>query len=229
MRLSTARPPIVDEPLTQFFASDGRIGLLYGNASLTRVALYGITLAAVNDHAVWVLDGANSFDAYFVACLARGWNHPPESILSRVQLSRAFTCYQLSESITRRLPMALAHPKQEAAGKANVRFQLRHPGASVFCIGLLETFYDEDVPITDAVRLLRSVNASLTELARQGHSIFITAREPNDQSIHQSSSRPNERIVLMNLLIAAATHIQRIDVVAENKSTVPTQLALIVA
>lgn len=99
----------------------------------------------------------------------------------------------------------------------------------MFCIGLLETFYDEDVPITDAVRLLKSVIASLTELARQGHTIFITAREPHNQATHQRNGQPNERIVLMNLLKAAATHTQRIDVVTENKSAAPTQLALIVA
>ena len=48
MRLSTACAPRVAEPLSQFFARDGRIGLLYGNASPTRLALSGITLAAVN-------------------------------------------------------------------------------------------------------------------------------------------------------------------------------------
>lgn len=228
MHLSTARLQIVAEPLSQF-ASDGRIGLLYGNSSLTRIALYGITLAAVNNHDVWALDGANSFDAYFVARLARRWNHAPESILSRIQLSRAFTCYQLSESIARRLPMALVHPRQGTANTARTRLESRQCSASVFCIGLLETFYDEDVPITDAVRLLKSVIASLTELARQGHTILITAREPHNQAARQSSARPNERIMLMNMLKAAATHTQRIDVVTENKSAVPTQLALIAA
>jgi hypothetical protein len=34
MRLSTDHPPTVEEPLRRFFASDGKIGLLYGNAPL---------------------------------------------------------------------------------------------------------------------------------------------------------------------------------------------------
>jgi hypothetical protein len=107
MRLSADRPRIIAEPLSRFFASDGKIGLLYGSAPLTRFALYSITVAAVARHDVWVLDGGNWFDAYFVARLARKWSIAPEIVLSRIRLSRAFTCYQMSELITRRLGSAI--------------------------------------------------------------------------------------------------------------------------
>jgi hypothetical protein len=71
------------EPLNQFFSLDGRIGLLYGASSLTRFALYGVTRAVIANHDAWVVDSANSFDAYFVARLARDWNYAPEALLAR--------------------------------------------------------------------------------------------------------------------------------------------------
>jgi hypothetical protein len=213
MRLSADRPRIIAEPPSRFFASDGKIGLLYGSAPLTRFALYSITVAAVARHDVWVLDGGNSFDAYFVARLARQWHHAPESILARIHLSRAFTCYQMNELITRRLSTAIRP----------------FPPATIVCLGFLETFCDEDVPMADAVRLLKSVLARLTELAHQGHTIFVTTREPQSHAMHPNTARPNERIVLMNLLRAAATHSRRVAIVAPHTTAAPTQLALIAA
>ena len=73
-----------------------QIALLYGTANLTRLALYGIAHVAAEQRNVWVLDGGNSFDAYFVARLARSWSIAPETILSHIRLSRAFICYQMS-------------------------------------------------------------------------------------------------------------------------------------
>lgn len=228
MRLSTPPPQNLEEPLGGFFASDGKIGLLYGNAPLTRVALYGITLAAVANHAVWVIDGANSFDAYFVARLARSWNHAPESILSRIHLSRSFTCYQLTESITRRLTLAPAKSTHEKPGKLGADSQLPCHSTTIFCIGLLDTFYDEDVPMADAVRLLRSIIASLTGMAQSGHTVFITAREPRQPVMQMGAARPGGRRVLMNLLIESATLMKRIDWLNDKATApVPTQLKLI--
>ena len=207
MRLLMDRPQALAEPWRRFFARDGGIGLLYGNAPLTRLALYGITLAAMTPREVWVLDGANSFDAYLVARWARQWQPAPEALLARIHLARAFTCYQMSELIIRKLGAAL---------------QPFSP-ATIVGLGFLETFYDEDVPLTDAVRLLQSVLARLTELVQQGHTVLLTAREL------PSHARPSERSGLMNLLKAAATHTWRVDVITPPPSPVPTQWPLIVA
>ncbi len=230
MRMSPSHPQNVEEPLGGFFASDGKIGLLYGNAPLTRVALYGITLAAVANHAVWVVDGANSFDPYFIARLARGWNYAPESVLARIRLSRAFTCYQLTESITRRLTVTPAKPPREGLSKLRADVQSPRYSTTLFCVGLLDTFYDEDVPLTDAVRLLRSIIAGLTGLAQNGHTVFITAREPRQLTLRKGAARPEDRRVLMNLLLEAATHAKRIDSLSDKPTApVPTQLKLIAA
>jgi len=230
MFLTTPHLQNVDDSLSRFFASDGKIGLLYGNAPLTRLAMYGITSAAVTHRSVWVVDGANSFDAYFVARLARRWNYAPNSILSRIHLSRAFTCYQLTESITRRLDIAIQKPGPVSPSKPDFDSKSSHRNATIFCIGLLDTFYDDDVPLTDAVRLLKAIIVSLAGLARGGHTVFITAREPRHLTIPKHTRLPEDRRVLLNLLVAAANHTQRIDWSADEATMpVPTQLQLIAA
>jgi hypothetical protein len=78
--------------------------------------------------------------------------------------------------------------------------------------------------------LLKAIITSLAALARCGHTIFITAREPHQVTIPKRTKRPEDRRVLLSLLIAAATHTQRIDWVTD-EATVPvqTQLPLITA
>jgi len=230
MFLATPHLQNANDPLNRFFTSDGKIGLLYGNAPLTRLAMYGITSVAVRNRSVWVVDGANSFDAYFVARLARRWNYAPESILSRIHLSRAFTCYQLTESITRRLAIALPKPGRENPSRSDFDSESSRRDTTIFCIGLLDTFYDDDVPLTDAVRLLKAIIASLAGLAQCGHTVLITAREPRQLTTPKRTKRPEDRHVLLNLLIAAATHTQRIDWITDKATVpVPTQLQLIAA
>ena len=230
MFLTTPHLQNVDDSLSRFFHHWRKIGLLYGNAPLTRLAMYGVTSAAVTHRSVWVIDGANSFDAYFVARLARRWNYASESILSHIHLSRAFTCYQLTESITRRLDIALPKPGRDSPSKPDFDSKSSHRNATIFCIGLLDTFYDDAVPLTDAVRLLKAIIVSLAELAKGGHTVFITAREPRQLTIPKRTKRPEDRRVLLNLLVTAATHTQRIDWIAD-EATMPvaTQLQLIVA
>jgi len=230
MFLTTPHLQNVDDSLSRFFASDGKIGLLYGNTPLTRLAMYGITLVVIRNRSVWVVDGANSFDAYWVARLARRWNHAPESILSRIHLSRAFTCYQLTESITRRLAIALPNSGRDHPSRLGFDSKSSHRNATIFCIGLLDTFYDDDVPLPDAVRLLKAIIASLAGFAQGGHTVFITAREPHQVTIPKHTKRPEDRRVLLNLLIAAATHTQRVDWITDKATVpVPTQPPLIAA
>ncbi len=70
MNLSVTHSTSSTDSFDRFFDCDGKIGLLYSDLSLTRLALYGITLITTDGYAVWVLDGANSFNAYVVAKLA---------------------------------------------------------------------------------------------------------------------------------------------------------------
>jgi len=185
-----------------FFACDSKIGLLHSDLSLTRLALYGITLITTDGYAVWVLDGANSFNAYVVAKLARRWGYAPEPILGRIKLSRAFTCYQMKELVTRRLASVLGPPRRTA----------------IFCLGLLETFYGEDVKLVDAVRMIKMISATFTTLAQRDYTILITAREPRAEQ--------KDRVVLLNLLKASAQRVERIHF-STDEHTAPVQQPLL--
>lgn len=199
VRLSVHSPTNSVDFLDSFFSCDGKIGLVYSDMPLTRLAMYGITLVTTQGHTTWALDGANSFDAYFVARLARNWNYAPEFILGQIKLSRAFTCYQMSELITQRLYKALSSPKDTV----------------IFCLGLLETFYDEDVNMVDAVRMVKAIVATFSNLAQQGYTIIITTRGPRAEQ--------KERRVLLNLLIESAQRVECIQIPNTDRSTLVQQ------
>lgn len=205
MHLIVPHPSLANKPIEEFFAHDGKIGLLYSNTSLTQLALYGITLIATGGYSVMVLDGANSFNAYTVARHARLWGFAPEPILERILLSRAFTGYQMKELVTQRLASVLGPPQETA----------------IFCLGLLDTFYDEDIALTDAVRMVKLILAAFTVLTQQGYTVLITAREPRVEQL--------DRYVLLNLLIKSAHRVERIHIPTEEDATSVQQPYLLVA
>ena len=205
MHLVAPNPSLANKPLDDFFAHDGKIALLYGNASLTQLALYGITLITTQGYSVMVLDGANSFNAYTVARHARLWGFAPDPILERILLSRAFTGYQMKELVTQRLASVLGPPQETA----------------VFCLGLLDTFYDEDIALTDAVRMVKLILATFTMLTQRGYTILITAREPRAEQ--------TDRQVLLNLLMKSAHRVEHIHIPTEDETASVKQPYLLVA
>ena len=84
------------------------------------------------------LDAGNTFDAYGVSYFARsaGWN--PKEILARVDLARPFNLFQLETMIRQKVPR-------------------RWRGEPIVISDPMPLFYDEDVPVLEARRVLRSV------------------------------------------------------------------------
>jgi hypothetical protein len=158
---SLALRPVSDLPLP---AADSalleallqpQLSLLWGAHTPTRTLLAVLTTLAAHGQAVRVFDGGNRFDGYFVARLARRLTPAPQSVLGRIHLSRAFTCFQLAELI------------ENAPSDAR----------PLFALDLLATFYDESVPLQDAERLLMTTLSHLKRLAAGGP-VVIGAREP---------------------------------------------------
>lgn len=202
MNQSITRSTQSTDTYNSFFECDGKIGLLYSPHSLTQLALYGITLISTAGYAVWVLDGANSFNAYVVAKLARRWGFAPEPVLDQIKLSRAFTGYQMKELATQKLGNVLGSPQR----------------TTIFGLGLLDTFYDEDVKIVDAVRMVKMIVSVFTKLTQRGYTILITCREPRAEQ--------KDRLVLLNLLKTSAHRVERIPFSDVEPST-PIQLSLL--
>jgi len=85
---------------------------------------------------VILLDGANRFDPYMASSFARRALIPPERLLRRIRIARAFTCYQMATLMGERLVSLL---RQEG-----VTAPRQKPW--VIVLGPITTFLDEDVP-----------------------------------------------------------------------------------
>jgi len=113
------------------------------NAFAARLALTGPVL---------VLDGGNAFDAFSIArqvyrsTAQYAGAGSPETVLGRLQVARAFTCYQM------------------------VAMLEKLPGSrqAVLVLDLLATFCDESVALAERYRLLDQATTELKRLSRTG-------------------------------------------------------------
>ncbi|MFQ5593894.1 MAG: hypothetical protein ACE5HA_07065 [Anaerolineae bacterium] len=163
------------------------IRLLYGSRFPHKLALYGAGRLLMRGETVLVLDGANSTDAYFLCKIARAFGRRPEDVLSCLQVSRAFTCYQMVELVLRELPPAIA----------------RTDCSLVLCAGLPATFYDEHVSLPEAMQLLKQVLEQIRTLAEGPTTFVITASEP--------TASVKGRVVLLDLLKREAQFVCRVE------------------
>lgn len=148
-----AVPPL--DPALLEAASQPRLTLLWGARAPTRTLLGLLTFIAAQGQPLRVFDGGNCFDGYFVARLARRLDPEPQPVLERIQLSRAFTCFQLAQLIED----SPAQPQP------------------LFLLNLLDTFYDESVSLREVERLLTTTLIHLKRLASVGP-VVIGSQEP---------------------------------------------------
>jgi hypothetical protein len=118
-----------------------------------------------------VLDGGNQFNAYLVARIVRG---QPE-ILNRIQVSRAFTCYQM----TSLLEATIATHE------------------SILLLDFLSTFYDESASFPDRCRLLQICLAHIRHLSLTNGLLIIVhppalSSPEADHLIEYLASQANE-------------------------------------
>lgn len=149
---------------------------------------------------VYVVDGDNSFRSYRISRYAREMNLDPRHALAQVQVSRAFTCYQLAEIVVR-----LDHCMDMIGC------------AGIVCLGLLGTLYDEDVAWSEAQRLLQEVIAHLKVLAERWP-VIVTVRPP--------SPKAQNRLGLIQVLMQQADVVQILqsDLHYERSVQIPLRL-----
>lgn len=133
--------------------------LVYGKpaSSVIYLALYMAFAGTARRMPVVFLDGGNSFDPYLISKLARRTGFRPEDLLSRMYISRAFTCHQMQALVVDRLEGA---------------FQ-KYSTTIAIVSGLLDTFFDQDVPFNEAYALLQTVMAEFVRLAGHGARILL--------------------------------------------------------
>jgi len=112
---------------------------------------------------VVVLDGANRFDPYVVSSFAKKTSIPPENLLKRIRIARAFTCYQMATLVEEKLVDLL---RQEEASS-----QTHNPW--VILLGPTTTFLDGDVAEREVRSLFERMLRKIEEMAVNGVSFFL--------------------------------------------------------
>lgn len=142
--------------------------------------------AALAGHRVLYLDGANAFDPYIPARMAREAGLDPRPVLDRLFISRAFTCHQFETMVVDRLEASLHRYR---------------PGLVVIS-GWGHLFHDENVPLKEAMRLLESTACAVRRLAERGAPVLAT---------HEDGPKVPRPRPVEACLARAATAVIRVD------------------
>lgn len=174
--------PVLPDPAVLPFPAQ-TVALLGTRAALHELLLQSLLIRAARGERLALLVGDNRLDAYRLARLARGNHLNPAALLGQIHLTRAFTCYQLQHAIVTFAAGDAANPRVPRVPRAQPRpLPARIIGAyaetwdALYISGLLDLFYDQDLPADRAERLLRAALARLRYIAAHDHiPVLITA------------------------------------------------------
>jgi hypothetical protein len=155
-----------------------RVGLSAQPISPKKVLFWGERVGEISSYvAGWlagkgieviVLDGANRFDPYMVSSFARKALIPPERLLKRIRIARAFTCYQMAMMVGERLNSLLS--EEGAIGQSENRW--------VILLGPVTPFMDEDVSEREARPLFERSLRKIEEMALKGIPFLLFQPNP---------------------------------------------------
>lgn len=186
--------PAASQALVQsFVAPPGKVCLLYGDKLIFQLSLRMAAYAMTQGTSVAVVDGCNRFNVHLLSRFARERHMNPDEFLHRIYISRGFTCYQMEQAVSNRLPLFL-----ESIG-SNV--------AMIF--GLLDTFYDEQASLREVQQILRRLLETLQDMKQGGISVLLACTEWNVQ--------PKERNQLFTTLKTGMDTIYHLTLNQDNK------------
>ena len=135
---------------------DRAFTVLYGCPEMPRLSHYFLPRILLNQGRVLYLDGANQISPLLIARFARERGLDPSAFNTLIRVSRAFTCFQLTELI-RRVPKVLG------AFAADVLIVTAMP----------DLFFDEDVRDREARASFEHALEALQEIAMLPISIAV--------------------------------------------------------
>ena len=166
----------------------GKMAGIFGDgaARLVLRALAGPLLRGEN---VVAVDGGNRFDPYEIGKASKAFGGDGKEALSRIRISRAFTCHQMEALLSRRLPGALS----------------RFDAKLTLIMGLPETFSDADVPYAEACRVFRNCLSALRRVALSGTRVVLVGRgEPPAKNPYSVGPVPGNRSGFFRYLLRTA-------------------------
>lgn len=137
------------------------LAVFHGEGEAARLSHYFLPRALLTGKRILYLDGANQVDPLLMARLARQRGLEPAAFNRRIQLARAFTCFQLTELLAR-VPRALGS----------------FPAEILLVTALPDLYFDEDVREEDARASFVRALGLLRRLALRplGVAVFSDAR-----------------------------------------------------
>lgn len=186
-------PTSAGSPLQPWRLPARGLAVFHGEADTARLSHYFLPRLLLRDRRVLFLDGANSADPRLLERLARQRGADFHQLCRNLQIARAFTCFQLSELITR-VP----------------QFRREFPAEVVLVTAFPELYYDEDIRDADA-RI--SFERALRDLTRWAGCV-AAAHAPVAVAVFSTASQagalpaPARRHFFPRLL-AAATEVWR--------------------
>jgi hypothetical protein len=166
----------------------GKMAGIFGDGATGRV-LRALAVPLLRGENVVTVDGGNRFDPYEIGKAAKALGGDGKEALSRIHISRAFTCHQMEALLSRRL--------QEALSRFYARLAL--------VVGLPETFSDADVPYAEACRVFRNCLSSLRRIALSGTRVILVGRgEPSAKSHYSVGPAPSNRSGFFRYLLRTA-------------------------
>jgi hypothetical protein len=118
----------------------------------------GLAAAAASGEPLAVIDGAVRFNSYTLSAIASLLRIPPAILLRRTYVTRSFTAFQTEAAVTIKLPAFLA------ASQCRI----------VVVLGLLDTYYDEQVKPAECAKSLGRVVAALRAIVAGGTDVLVT-------------------------------------------------------
>ena len=165
---------LFDEILVQFTLSEPPVSpkkILFWGERAGAISSYVAGWMAGKGIDVIVLDGANRFDPYMVSSFAKKALIPPEGLLKRIRIARAFTCYQMATLMGEQLPSLLRQGGTTA--------QPKKPW--VILLGPVTPFLDEDVPEREVRPLFERSLRKIEEMATEGTPFLLF--QPNSSPL----------------------------------------------
>src|SRR3989475_1764713 len=146
----------------RLLSSNAAAVLLRGDPAVRTLAMDLAAATIMAEGTVLWIEAANQFDLYAFAEAAKRWGDPPETLLKRLRIARAFTIYQLGALATDGLERALR----------------QYPDAVTVVSDPLALAWDAEVPLAEARRVLRRLVAGLQRVRQQGHRLALPAPRP---------------------------------------------------
>ena len=144
------------------FPSDARSVFLWGPFPVHHVALRSMARAVASGGSAAVIDADHACDIAPIVAMAQACRVPPETLLRRVHLVRAFTCWQFATLFCERLdPLLHAHPLH-----------------LIVLLNPLTHFFDQDVTFKEATFLLQRVLQVLESWPRHKPCLLLTQTVP---------------------------------------------------